>query len=166
LFEFELKDNSSDNDLNEINDNKDKIDEQSSVIDNRILSINNDANLFISESQSIRENNLLLKYLVKNFEEMKEELKKFKEKPKKSFSEGRMLSLTFVSADQKVSFSLSCKSNEKFYNIENLLYEKYPEYIEYENYFLVNGNKLNRNKTLEENHIRDHDTIVLNVLDF
>ena len=97
---------------------------------------------------------------------MKEEFKKFRERPKKSSSEEKMISVKFVSADQRVSFSLSCKSSEKFYTIESLLYERYPEYSEYENYFLVNGNKLNRNKTLKENHIRDNDTIVLNMFDF
>jgi hypothetical protein len=104
--------------------------------------------------------------VLKNIEEMKKEIKKLKDRPSTLSSEDNLISVTFVSADQKVFFSLSCKSNDKFYIIESLLYDRYPEYIEYENYFLVNGNKLNRNKTLQENHIRDNDTIVLNIYDF
>jgi hypothetical protein len=104
--------------------------------------------------------------VLKNIEEMKKEIKKLKDRPSTLSSEDNLISVTFVSADQKVFFSLSCKRNEKFFNIESLLYDRYPEYKEYENYFLVNGSKLNRNKTLLENHIRDNDTIVLNIYDF
>ena len=46
--------------------------------------------------------------------------------------------------------------------IENILYDKYPEYIEYENYFLVNGIKINKNKTIEQNNIKYSDIIILN----
>ena len=46
-----------------------------------------------------------------------------------------------------------------------MLYEKYPKYKDTENYFLVNGKKLNRNRTLEENNIKNNDKIILNTID-
>ena len=48
-----------------------------------------------------------------------------------------------------------------------MIYAKYPRYAEEENYFIVNGNKINRNKTLEQNKIKNNDviTLMLNNLD-
>ena len=46
--------------------------------------------------------------------------------------------------------------------IENILYDIYPEYIENENYFIVNGNKINKNKTIEQNNIKYSDIVILN----
>ena len=39
--------------------------------------------------------------------------------------------------------------------IEDFIYEKYPEYKEDVNYFLVNEIKINRFITLKENSIKD-----------
>ena len=51
---------------------------------------------------------------------------------------------------------------EKFGRIEQDLYEEYPEFIEEKNnYFTTNGIKINRNKTLEENNIKNNDVILL-----
>ena len=49
--------------------------------------------------------------------------------------------------------------------IEDIIYNKYPEYQEYDNFFLVNGKKVNRNKTLEENNIKDNDVLTLSKID-
>ena len=44
-----------------------------------------------------------------------------------------------------------------------MIYEKYPKYTEGENFFIVNGTKINRGKTLEENNIKNNDIITLMV---
>ena len=49
--------------------------------------------------------------------------------------------------------------------MEKSLYEKFPKYKDTENYFLANGKKLKRNRTLEENKIKDNDTLTLGVFD-
>ena len=46
--------------------------------------------------------------------------------------------------------------------IENILYDKYPEYAEKENYFICNGIRINKNKTIEQNNIKYSDVIILN----
>ena len=77
-------------------------------------------------------------------------------------SEGeQLISVIFVSSDQKVHYSVICKNTDKFNIIENKLYEEYPEYLESENYFIVNGNKINKYKSLELNKIKNHDIIML-----
>ena len=77
-------------------------------------------------------------------------------------SEGeKLISVIFVSLDQKVHYSVICKNTDKFNIIENKLYEEYPEYLESENYFIVNGNKINKYKSLEFNKIKNNDIIML-----
>ena len=48
-----------------------------------------------------------------------------------------------------------------------MIYEKYPKYMETNNYFLVRGNKINKNKTIEENNIKNNDikTLKINNID-
>ena len=58
-------------------------------------------------------------------------------------------------------YSIICKSTQKFTELEQKLYKDYPEYSETNNYFLINGNKVNKNKSLEENKIRNSDIIIL-----
>ena len=68
----------------------------------------------------------------------------------------------FQSVDSKIHYAIICKNTDRFNMIENILYDKYPEYIENENYFTINGIKINKNKTMEQNNIKYSDIIILN----
>ena len=46
-----------------------------------------------------------------------------------------------------------------------MLYEKYPKYKDTENYFIVNGHKINRNRTVDENKIKNNDVLTLSIND-
>ena len=72
-----------------------------------------------------------------------------------------LLSVIFVSSDQKIHYSCICKNTDIFNKIENMLYEAYPEYKASENHFFVNGNKVNKYETLEFNKIKNSDIITL-----
>ena len=74
----------------------------------------------------------------------------------------KLISIIFISSDQKLHFSVICKNTEKFHKIEGQLYESYPEYSENDNFFILNGRKINRYKSLEENGIKNNDIIILN----
>jgi hypothetical protein len=77
-------------------------------------------------------------------------------------SEGdKLITINFISSDKGLDHSLIAKISEKFSKVENRLYYKFPKYIESNNYFLVGGNKIDRNKTLEQNNINDNDVIIL-----
>ena len=77
-------------------------------------------------------------------------------------SEGeQLISVIFVPLDQKLHYSVICKNTDKFSKIENMLYDEYPEYSESENHFLVNGNEVNKYKSLEFNKIKNNDIIEL-----
>ena len=81
-------------------------------------------------------------------------------------SNEKLISIKFISVNQDIDFSVICKNTEAFSKIENMLYEEYPEYKDYENYFLVNGNRINRHRTLEENKVRNNDILTLEINNF
>ena len=72
-----------------------------------------------------------------------------------------MMIITFISSDQQLHYSVLCKNTDEFYKIEGLLYKEYPSYTENENYFLVDGQKINKYKTLEQNGIKNNSQIIL-----
>ena len=77
----------------------------------------------------------------------------------------KLISIKFISTDQNINFSTFAKITDKFKKIEDIVYNKYPEYLEYENIFLVGGKRINKNKTLEENNIKDKDVLTLTKID-
>ena len=97
--------------------------------------------------------------------ELENELNKFKSY---CLSPGqKLISIKFISTDQTINnYTIIAKNNDKFSKIEDILYEKYPNYKESDNYFIFKGNKVKRNKTLEENNIKDNDIIMLSTNDF
>ena len=78
----------------------------------------------------------------------------------------KIMTIIFTSADQVIHHSVICKNSEVFSIVENRLYDEgFPEYKESENFFTFNGLKVNKNKTMEENNIKNSDVIILNVID-
>ena len=129
--------------------------------------INKEKNLINELNEKLKNlNNSLNRSINKDkINELYEEIR-IKDKIISSFpvklSEGeKLLSVIFVSVDQKIHYSTICKNTDKFSKIENLLYDAYPEYIETENHFFVNGNKVNKYKSLENNKIKNNDIIML-----
>ena len=83
------------------------------------------------------------------------------------YTEGeKLISIKFNSVDQEINFNIITKNTEIFSQLELILYEKYPKYIDSENYFLVNGNKINKHRSLKENKISNNDVITLEINHF
>ena len=78
----------------------------------------------------------------------------------------KLISIKFISINQDINFTVIAKNTDYFTKIEQILYEKYPKYKDSENYFLVNGAKINRHKTLEENKIKNNDVLTLEINNF
>ena len=75
-------------------------------------------------------------------------------------------SINFDSFDKKIrNYSITCKNTDIFVKIEEQLYEDYPEYKNKETYFLVNGQKIKRFKSLDENKIKKNDILMLFISD-
>ena len=78
-------------------------------------------------------------------------------------SNEKLISIKFISGNQDIDFTVIAKNTDKF---SKIVYDKYPKYKDFENYFLVNGNRINRHRTLEENKIRNNDILTLEINNF
>ena len=58
-------------------------------------------------------------------------------------------------------YSIICKNTQKFNELEKQLYKDYPEYSKSDNYFMINGNRVDKTKSLDGNKIRNNDVIIL-----
>ena len=86
----------------------------------------------------------------------------FQQNSKKFKKSEKLLSIIFVTSEEKILYSLVCKNTDIFANVEQAFYKIYPEYKEKENKFLIKGRKgrkINKNKTIEENTIKNSDII-------
>ena len=94
-------------------------------------------------------------YLIKKVNKLENDLKVYSnkiiellEKLKSSNqNEGipsNLISVIFQSLQKNFQCSIICKETDLFVNVESSLYKKYPEYLESEQYFIVNGKKINK----------------------
>ena len=78
------------------------------------------------------------------------------------FSPGeKIMSIIFISFDQNIISSFICKNTDSFKYLENKFYEKYSEYKDLDNIFILNGRKINKDKSLDENIIKNNDIITI-----
>ena len=73
----------------------------------------------------------------------------------------KIISVIFNSFDEKIYYSIICKNIDNFKEIEKKFYEKYPEYKNTKNYFIVNGKEIDKTKNLDENKIKNSDIITI-----
>ena len=136
---------------------------------NYLKSINYELTNKMQSFYNNNNSNLLNSKIIKLMEELnlkENELKLLKSKLPFDLGENeKLMTVIFISPDSKIHYALICKNTDKFNRIENLLYEQYPEYQESENFFTVNGIKIIKSKTLEENKIKFSDIITLNKFD-
>jgi len=162
------------NDLNtEINKNK--------ILNDQITKLKNDLNAERNNEQLNKEikklndaqNNIKEKVysntdkdiikLYKTIDELKEKLSRY---PFEMSKGEKLISVIFFSSDENMLHSIISKNTEKFIKLEEKLYNDFPEYSESDNLFIVNGNKVNKFKTLEENKIQNNGIIILSKNEF
>lgn len=73
----------------------------------------------------------------------------------------QLMTVIFISEDQKVHYSFICKKTDKFQDLESKLYKIYPEYSKTDNHFAINGRTITKSKNLDENEIKNSDIITL-----
>ena len=98
--------------------------------------------------------------LKKKIEELRKDNEKLK-KENKQINLGNELSVFINSNDQKINCEIKCKENELFMDVEKKLYEKYNEYRDTNNSFIIGNRPVFRFKTIKENNIKDKDKIRL-----
>ena len=137
------------------------------------LNKNNENNKIIKGKEDKREksNNetdkeSLYKTILDKDKEIKELRNKLSRYPFELNEGEELMVVNFKSVDQNLqNYSVICKKSDIFNKIENKLYEDNEKYYETANYFTVNGIKIHKNKSLEFNHIKNNDTIILNILE-
>ena len=72
-----------------------------------------------------------------------------------------MKSVSFITADQKLFYSIPCSGNSTFAEVEEKLYKEYPEYRETNNTFFANGAEILRFKTINDNKIGSGRPVIL-----
>ena len=81
--------------------------------------------------------------------------------PIKKSEDDKIISIIFMASDENIHYSMICKSTEMFIELEKRLFIKYPEYKETKNNYYAKGHKINVNKTLEDNKIKDNEIITI-----
>ena len=85
---------------------------------------------------------------------------------KKSES-GKIISVLFMTQGNQdiINYSMVCRTTDLFSSLEERLYQDFPNYRNVEKIFMVRANRISRDKTLEENNIKNNDIICLFPID-
>ena len=73
-----------------------------------------------------------------------------------------LLSIIFCTKNEKILFSMVCKSTDNIKILESKIYKKYPEISCIENYFTFKGKIVDKKESPEKNNINDGDLITIN----
>jgi len=71
------------------------------------------------------------------------------------------MSVIISTEDKNILYSVIAKNNDKFLRIEEKFYDAFPEFGIVENSFYLNGNKINKYQSLEENAIKNSELIII-----
>ena len=157
-----IKENSSNNQIFKKSTNM--IINQKALLNDKISNennnISNNINLSQNESQSLNANSI--NDITSNNSSIN--LNK-KEKNISVLKQEKIIVLKFISSDQCLNYSIVCKSTDKFNLLINRIFDIYPEYIEKKCFFICNGNVINEYKDIQENKIKNGDTIIVNTLE-
>ena len=75
----------------------------------------------------------------------------------------KTLAINFMSVSHDKIFPIFCLKTDTLVKYEEIFYNKYPEYKEYNTYLTANGLKIRRFKTIEENGIKQGMAIIVNI---
>ena len=75
-----------------------------------------------------------------------------------------IIAINFISVDNIINYyCIPCKKSDIFKSLITKLFEKFPEYKKKDKiFFVANGDKIDENKTVLENKIKNGDIIILN----
>ena len=79
----------------------------------------------------------------------------------------KIISVLFMTQGNQdiINYSMACRTTDLFSSLEERLYQDFPKYRKVDKIFMVRANRILRNKTLEENSIKNNDIICLFPID-
>ena len=74
-----------------------------------------------------------------------------------------MISVLFMTQGNQdiINYAMACRTTDLFSSLEERLYKDFPKYRNIEKIFMVSTKRISRDKTLEENKIKNNDIICL-----
>ena len=140
---------------NEISNLKNELSKANKIIEQQKLTIKdlqnqiNNYNIQINNYQNIiNQKDLELNNLKMHLNNINSNIKN-----DDNFKLNEMMCVNFISSDQKVHFAVACLKRNTFAEIEEKLYQQFPEYRETNNNFIANGTQVLRFKTISDNKI-------------
>ena len=134
---------------------KEKLIEKDKLLKEEIIK-NNSLNKKVREIENIYNKAKI------NITELENEIKLFRTYYHFSSNE-KLILIKFISTNQDINYTVISKNSDDFSKIEKILYDTYPKYKDSENYFLANGIIINKDRTLEENKIRNNDILTIGI---
>ena len=148
---------------NENNTLKNDLNIKNQNINNYITQLND-----LKDSLKIKNNEVI--NLNDKINDLNKQIKKLKLKinnPNVKVDINDIVTVLFRSLDQKVDVAYSSPKSDLFVRLEEKLYDEYPEFRDLDNiYFTVNGKKIRRFRSLQENNLKNNDKILLNICEF
>ena len=125
---------------NELKNAKKMIEQQNIIINNLQFSIQSYQNIIKQKEQELND--------------LKKQLQNINYQNKGNYVDmNKLMSVNFISMDQKIHFSVPCIDSDTFAEVEEKLYKEFPEYRETNNNFIANGDPVLRFKTISQNKI-------------
>jgi len=121
-----------------------------------IRSMNNE---LMAMKSAFFEKDLKIGFYRDKYIKLLEELKEMKF-PNDLKSKEKLISLIFRNNKKDFICSIICKETDLFFDVECSLYAKYPQFRGTENIFILNEKKIEKNKSVKENGIKDSDIIL------
>ena len=150
--------NISEDDLNIRFDNKNELIDINELLIKEIKKFNHSININEDKNISNLDKDINIKQLYKDIDELKNKLTLY---PIELSKGEKLISVIFSSPNENMLYSIICKNTEKFSKLEEKLYKDYPVYSFFDIYFMINGNRVDKMKTLDENEIKNNNIIIL-----
>jgi len=137
---------------NKNNNEGNSIELQNNLLDNKI-----------KESKNENANEKILIEHDSYINESGEKQNKEKKKQINNNENENTICISIQTSDQNRSHLYACKENDQFIIYRDKFLNEFQEYKSKNIYFFSNGEKIDENKTLKENKIKDNSIIVLNI---
>ena len=148
---------------NQLNEEKNK----NQLFYNETIRLNNIINNLNTQIRNMQSDVNTIDSLKKEIEEKNNEIQKYKSRYEISITSinpgENILAINFISNDipEINHYCLPCKNVDLFIKLEEKLNNDFPQLTEHEIYFEVNKRRIKRFKTLDENQIKNNDTIII-----
>ena len=134
---------------------KNELDKANKIIEQQKITINNLQNQLNNINNKIKSYQNIINQKEQELNKLKLELQNINSQNRQYIDINKIMSVNFISMDQKIHFSVPCIDTNTFAEVEEKLYKQFPEYRETNNSFLANGQQVLRFKTIRQNNIEN-----------